>query len=440
MKKTVLLILLASTLLTSCLKDGFNDFEALKHPLVVQGTVHPTLGVPIANGSATIFDMLQMVQISEASMVVGSNGIITVVYDTAASFQIDLEGTKKGFSKRMPGAKSDTIVHVARNSIDGVVAIDLFDNIEFLDNAELEVDSLKVNLGAFISAQTRDSALEALQRFHVHVYYDQLYIDVVGKDGNIYHVVQLQDSIPIDSLIIGQYIKLFDNTDISEAINHRPVELRYGARMNIAFEAAFFGTNMSENQFVADSIGVTMVNIDADVDVQFPISAYISDLSYETDILFEPSFRLGDLVIDSSMIFIDCQNEIPLGFKIRLQFVDGSNNILCDVLSPSVVEVAGAEVALNPATNLYTSSNASETLVQIPVTKSVFDNLLKTKKIRMKAELNTSDTGNPLRKRVSIQADDKLNVRLWAKIDPMYDLNISIGGSEGNNSKKGGSL
>ena len=61
MKKTLLPILLVSLLFTSCLKDGFNDFEALKHPLAISGTVSPTLGVPVAQGSATILDMLKMV-------------------------------------------------------------------------------------------------------------------------------------------------------------------------------------------------------------------------------------------------------------------------------------------------------------------------------------------------------------------------------------------
>ena len=434
MKKALLFSLLATLLMTSCLKDGLNDFDALNHEMVFHGTVNPTLGVPIGMGSATIFDMLQMVQMSEASMEINSNGIVTIVYDTSIRDTIDIENSKKG---NHTGAKTD-IVHVARNVYSGSTPIDLFENIEFLDNAEVEVDSLLVNVGAYIKAMARPGAMEAMDSFHVHVYYDSLNIDVVGKDGTLHHVYSHPDSIPIDSLIIGQYVTLFNNTDISSAINHRPTELRYSARMNIAFEAAFFGANFNENKFVADSIGITAVDVDADVKVSFPISAYINNLNYKTDIEFSPSFRLDDLTIDSSMLYIDCQNGIPLDFLLRVQFLDSTDAVMCDVLDPAYTTVAGANVVLDPATNLYVSSSPRQTLVNIPITEEVFNSLLKTRKIRLDATLNTTDTGNPARKRVSIKATDELSLRVWAKLKPNYTIDYGIGGNDDQEGQKGG--
>lgn len=440
MKKTTLLIVLASLLATSCLKDGFNDFNALQHGMTFHGTVNPVLGVPIGTGSVTIYDMLQMVQISYATMEVDSRGIITITYDTAASWHIDLENSKK----EGPATKSD-IVHVAHNSIEGSVAIDLFENLTFLDTVDIEVDSLLVYLKAYIKADADDSAIHAMEAYHVHVYYDQLYIDVLGHDNSLHRVYpgpnDPQDSIPIDSLIAGQYITLFNNTDISEAINHRPKEIRYGVRMNIAFEAAFFSMNLTENEFVADSIGVKGVDISGNVKVRFPVSAYLNNLRYNTDIAFTPSFRLGDLQIDSSMLYIDCQNGIPLSLLVRAQFVDENDQVLCDILDPVETVVQGAEVELNPNTNLYTSVAPKETLIQIPVTQTVFDALLQTRKIRVGAGLNTSPTGNALRKRVSIQASDKLDLRVWAKLHPTYDIDFDLGGSGNDttsNNGKGG--
>lgn len=434
MKKSAFLIMFASLLMTSCLKDGFNDFDALRHDLAINGTVSPTLGVPIGSGSATIFDMLKMVQISYATMEVDSRGIISLAYDTTASFNIDLTSSKGGNSK------DADIVHIARNNIEGSVSIDLFDNIDFLNESDIEVDSLLVNIKAFVKANADPSAVQALQDYHVHVYYDQLTISVLGQDNNLYPVYpgvnDTHDSIPIEQLITGENITIFNNTDISNAINKRPKEIRYSARMNIAFEAAFFSTGMSENQFVADSIGVQSVDIDADIKVRFPISAYFNNLQYQTDINFAPSFHLDDLVIDSSMLYIDCQNGLPLSLLLRVQFVDGNDQVLCDVLDPVQTEVAGADVALNPTTNLYTSTGQKQTLIQIPVTKQVFENLLETQKIRLFAELNTSSTNDPIRNRVSIQADDRLSVRVWAKLKPTYNLNFDLGNTD-NNSEGG---
>ena len=437
MKKTTLLIVLASLLATSCLKDGFKDFDALQHGMTFHGTVNPVLGVPIGTGSVTIYDMLQMVQISYATMEVDSRGIITITYDTAASWFIDLQSAKKEKAVNKGATKDPTIVHVARNSIEGSVAIDLFENLTFLDTVDIEIDSLLVYLKAYIKADADDSAIHAMENYHVHVYYDQLYIDVLGQDNSLHRVYpgpnDSQDSIPIDSLIAGQYLTFFNNTDISEAINHRPKEIRYGARMNIAFEAAFFAMNLSENEFVADSIGVRGVNISGNVKVRFPVSAYLNNLRYNTDIAFTPSFRLGDLKIDSSMLYIDCQNGIPLSLLVRAQFVDVNDQVLCDILDPVETVVEGANVELNPNTNLYTSVAPKETLIQIPITQTVFDALLQTRKIRIGAGLNTSPTGNALRKRVSIQATDKLDLRVWAKLHPTYDIDFDLGGS-GNGS------
>ena len=439
MKKLSIFLVLASLLMTSCLKDGFNDFNALKYPMSFHGEVSPTLGVPIGSGSATIFDMLQMVQISYAKMEVDSRGILTIVYDTSMPWHVDFDnskGTKGG------GAKSD-IVHIARSSIAGSVAIDLFDNMTFLDTTQIEVDSLLVYFRAYLKAEANDSALAMMDKYHVHVYYDSLYIDVLGHDNQLYHIYPsantASDSIPIENLIAGQYITLFNNTDISAAINHRPKEIHYGARMNIAFEAAFFASTISENEFVADSIGVTAIDMNGDIKVRFPVSAYIDNLRYQTDINFEPSFRLDDLIIDSSMIYLDCQNGIPMSLLVSAQFVDANDVVLCDILNPTVTVVEGAEVALNPATNLYTATNPKQTLVQVPITKPVFEALLNTKKIRLMAGLNTSPTGDPVRNRVSIQGNDKLNLRVWAKLKPEYTLDIDLGGNgSSEESQKGG--
>jgi hypothetical protein len=431
MKKPLLLALLAGALFTSCLKDGFNDFDALKHPMTFQGTVSPTLGVPIGMGSATLYDMLQMVQLSDAKMEVGANGIITILYDTTAFWNIQLDNNKK---TPKSGAKDGTIVHVARNTTQGSIAIDLFNNIGALNDAELEVDSLKVYFKTHLLAHAREGAVDSMAKYHVHVYYDQLTLYVVGKDNTVQQVLAINDSIPIDSLLAGQDVILFNDEDISGAVNMRPKELRYSARMNIAFEAAFFASaGISENQFVADSIGITSVDVTGDIKVRFPISAYINDLNYDAQIDFSPSFQLGQLSIDTSMIYLECNNSIPLSLLLRAQLLDSTDAPLCDLLDPILTEVAGADVAINPVTNLYSSVGPNRTLVQIPVTAPVFDALLKTKKIQLTATLNTTTTGDPIRNRVAVQASDKLDLRVWAKLTPSYNLDIDIntGNTEG---------
>jgi hypothetical protein len=426
MKKTTFFVVFASLLMSSCLKDGFNDFDALNHDLVFHGVVNPTLGVPIGQGSATVFDMLNMVQLSTASMEIGNDSVMTLTYDTILNTQIDLSNS----SKSRHGSKSD-VVYVSRNSIEGAVAIDLFDNITLLDEADLEVDSLLVYLKAHLKASTEDSirTINALQHFHVQVYYDQLRISVLGKDDNLYNILSLDDSIPVVDILQGEDIILFNNVDISNMINKRPKEIRYSARMNIAFESEFFAVlGISEDEFVADSIGVNLVDITADLKARFPISAYFNNIQYETDIDFTHSVHLDDLSIDSSMLYLECENGIPMALDIRASFIDNNNNEICVVLDSTI---HGAVV--NQVNNRYIATQPFVTVLGIPVDKTVYEALLNTTKIRLKAGLSTADVSS--HHRVAIRANDKINLKVYAKLKPTYTLDYELGG---NNDSEGG--
>lgn len=429
MRKITLIAVLSCLLFSSCLKDGFNDFDALRQPMSFHGQINPTLGVPIGEGSATVFDMINMVQFSTASMEIGYDSILTVTYDTNMSFHINLNESKhKG-----PAPKDDNIVHVAHRNIQGSVAVDLFDNIALLDTTGLEVDSLLVYLKAFVKASAEDSlnTINTIHDYHVQVYYDQLTLSVVGQDDLVYNILALDDSIPIVNLLHGEYITLFNNTDISTIINKRPKEIRYTARMNIAFEAAFFAmSGLSEDQFVADSIGIQVVDIDADLKARFPISAYINNLQYTVDINFSPSFRLDNLEIDSSMIFLDCFNGIPLALSIHALFVDENDNILCDVVN---TEIDGAPVTL--VNGHYIATGPKESLLEIPVTLTVYNALMNTAKIRLTAGVHTSEASN--HRRVAIRANDELFVRAYAKIKPNYVIDIDFNQDSTETSKGG---
>lgn len=434
MKKPVLLALLACVMLTSCEKI-VGDLDTFNHPIEIQGTVNPTLGVPVAHGSVSVYDILQMVQVTAATIEVEDDGLITIVYDTNIKQTVLIENDKraKWFHKKSStkGSKSANYVDTAHNSIQGSIIIDMFDNIDSsLNGASIEVDNLYVNVNAFVQAKAREGAREAMDSFHVAVFYDSLYLSAIGKDGSIRRI-DLPHVVTIDSLIDGENITLFDKEDISEVINKRPVEIVYGARMNIAFESEFYETDASS--FVADSIGIDSVIIDSDIKVEFPFSAYIKDLSYNTDLIFEPSFNLGDLTIDSSMLILYCENGLPLALDLAASLVDSLGNDLGILLDPSPTTLNGAPVGPD-ASGHYSSIGKSHSELMIPITASVFKNLLKTKAIRLQAVLNTTSTGSTANKNVAIKATDLLDIVVTAKIKPSYPFTFGVN----NKGQKGG--
>lgn len=432
MKKTLFFALLACMMFASCEKI-VGDLDFINHEIEVQGTVNPTLGVPVAHGSVSVYDILQMVQVTEATIEIGDDGIVNIVYDTSIQQTIAINESKKHSRPFKNHSKSANYVDTTHNSIQGSIIIDIFDNIDStLNGASIEVDNLYVNVLAFVKANAREGAREAMDTFHVTVFYDSLYISAVGKDGSIQRI-NLPNVIPVDSLLEGQHIKLFKDEDISQVINKRPVEIRYGARMNIAFESAFYETDLTAKEFVADSIGIDFVDINAGVRVDFPVSTYIKDLTYNTDLQFEPSFNLGELTIDSSMLILSCSNGLPLALGLSAALVDANGNELCQLLDPTPTTIAGASVGMD-VNGHFVAVNKSNSELRIPITEPVFNKLLKTKAIRINAVLNTSETGSTLNKNVAIKSTDVLDIMVTAKIQPSYPFTLGLN----NNGQKGG--
>lgn len=450
MKKTVFAALLACLMLTSCEKI-VGDLDFLDHDFEVQGTISPTLGVPVAHGSISVYDILQMVQVTEAEIEYTDDGIVTIVYDTVIKHTaiIDNGSVSKSrkYSHRKGASKGDIVhnyVDTTHNSIQGAIKIDIFDNIDStLNGASIEVDSLLVSLGAYAKAVAREGALEAMQACHVGVFYDSLYIIAVGKSGNTERI-NLPNVIPVDSLIEGQYLKLFDKEDIGYIINMRPVEIRYGVRMNIAFEAEFYNTDITAGQFVADSIGIDSVNITADIEVAFPISTSINNLSYNTDLRLNTSIDFDKLTIDSSMLILTCDNGLPLYLDINatLMNVDTltqNTTLLSTLLDPSPTTLAGAPVGLD-AMGHYTAVGKSHSELRIPITATVYNDLLNANAIRIEAILNTSQTGDAIKKRVAIKSSDMLDIMVTAKIKPNYPFTFGENGNDDNDNNNSKSI
>ena len=74
---------------TSCLRD--EDMELLRHPIHVQGTIDPTLGIPIGYGEVTIHDVLKMINEDYSGYLDTLGDIVTISYRD--SFDGKLQGS-----------------------------------------------------------------------------------------------------------------------------------------------------------------------------------------------------------------------------------------------------------------------------------------------------------------------------------------------------------
>lgn len=425
-KKATILVLAAGVmLLASCLKDGFNDFDAFNHPMHITGEAHPELGVPVAYGEVNLWDMIQMVQTSNASFELNSADVITLVYrDSTSHWDFDMQESKV---RREDNGRKEA-VFTSRRFIAGEVEIDLFDSIG-LSNAELEVDSILVYLSAYIKGESGPGADTLTNREDVHIYYDSITLKAVGEDG-IPHTVLTSGTTryPVDSILEGETVLLLDNENVNLIVNSRPKRFTYTARLNFGFEPSFFahlGTTVTDTN-VSNLLDIQSVSVDPVIQVRFPISLYANNLEYTTSMEFTVSERLEDFEIDSSMLYLKCTNGLPLSFFIDGQLLGPNGTVLCELVNDTVEGGSVSQVG-----DLYVVTNPTESVVGIPLTRQVYDALMECTAVRLHGRLNTSSTGNAGHKCVAIRNTDFLGMNIYALLRPRYTFDIELNAPNG---------
>ncbi len=435
MKKRLLFLAAACMAFTACLKDGFNDFEALRHPLHLQGEINPTLGVPIGDATANINDLLNMFQTVGAYVDVDDNGIIAFVYDTEYQDTIYFENSKS------KGHASKSVVYTTQQVVEGEAEIDLFSNIDLLDDSELSVEQVLVSISTYTISDSKPQTDSLLGTQGVSIFYDSITLSVVGEDNQVHEIISAGElpNLNLDSLIHGQSLDLIRDRNINGIINYRPKLIRYTARLNITFDESFFagGITSDPSQLVADSLGINYIYIDADVHARFPLSLSLNKLNYNTDIAFASSFNMENLIVDSSVIYLECTNGIPLNLQLAGSLVDAGGNVLCRLFDPTPTILQASEVAFDATSGHYVSSTPTSTILAISVTREVYNALQNTTALRLEANLSTQETGNPANNNVAIRSTDQLAIRVYAKLKPTYHIDIPIGGKTMGNEKGG---
>ena len=81
MKRLSFTLLLAVSVLTlaSCIRS--EEWELLRHPVHVQGTLDPTFGTPIAYGQVTINDVMHMFNGSYTGLLDPENDVLTINFE-----------------------------------------------------------------------------------------------------------------------------------------------------------------------------------------------------------------------------------------------------------------------------------------------------------------------------------------------------------------------
>lgn len=434
------------SLMTSCLKNGMDDFEGIKHPFQVHGSFDPKLGIPVGQAEMTVKQMLTMLNVQNGMITYDEDShLMSVKYQDTSENHFDFDQMKSKTRKlrvaRRNGSKdgSSNLVVLYSDLMTGSMEIDLFNNLG-IANYNLLFNGVKASMSCNLKGEGTLSA-STIHDHGLYVYIDSLQLHAYGRGGNEVRVPFLDSLYSLQDFMDpqGQDVTLLDNTDVTALLNIAPTGIRYTARINLAIDAtelAFWGLSMGgtiDESFISDSLQIDAITATSIIGAEIPLALHFENMSYESDINFNfgQNIEINGLEIDNSYIGLEFENGTPLVLEVDASFTDSLGNVLAPIVDNVAIE--GATIRLNPnGDGSYIVSQPTRSMLQVPVNAQTIRALTTARNIHITATASTStNTGTGIQNNavVSIQDDNKLKVRAFVVAHPNIDITIPITGT-----------
>jgi hypothetical protein len=200
------------------------------------------------------------------------------------------------------------------------------------------------------------------------------------------------------------------NSSVTQFLNNLPSEIRFIGKAIV-------------NQDGTEATISTPLEFDPMISIDLPLAfktteaATFTDTTETTDLQDLPGPE-DDTNITEALLNLTYENGLPLGFGIKLNFVDslGTTFLTLPAGADETYDLLGADV--DAVTRFATS--ATEGAIQIALTDEQFSSLNQTSSVVVQANLNT--TGN---EEVKVRATDQITLSVSAKIsiENTVDLN-----------------
>lgn len=432
MKKTILftVVLAFVGMMTSCLRD--DDWNILKHPIHVTGTVDPTWGVPIASGEMNMNDLLSHLSSEYQGVIDPDSNVITVTYDMSASDTIWAFSaiSKKGSPKGSSSPKGN--IYTKDSVILDTINIDLFSNVNSLDSISVAHAWLDLTVRAF-----SDYCSEMVRR-NTTVLFDSLEIWYNDKAGNLKQFnpteIDLQSFSVLVTDIREGFYHSFPTIDVAAILNDLPTRLitKYHLKFNVS------DSIISQNIFsmslpqILDSLRMTKFIYAADLDLQIPLSLQVKNMQTTFDLDLGAglsSLNLDSIVktldegisveITNSKFTLNLENGIPLNLLLTARFFDANGVLKLTVFNNA--QVPSSNVAQVPGDPLswYATTPTQKTLSS-QLNKNDLDKIKDAKTLQLTL---TIDSNN---KHVLLDRDDNLKVQAYMLVHPTANIDITI--------------
>lgn len=441
MKKAILLTVIAISLcFASCLRD--EDRELFRHNYVVQGEIDPNIGVPIAYGKMSIADVMEMLpEDQRANIDTADDGVINFFYST--DFHEVFEANNS--------AKQQTAKQCRRSAKDGDVAfhwdttftysqaVKLFDEVDNVISAdEFSLSQLFVSCQCSLLPHIANGVdlSQIVNQSGLRIMADSIVLRYSDADGHVRQIESvLGGSYSFQDIINGETITILDHTDISTIIADRPTDVFVSLRLNVDMAEEWFAGNPlnAELADIVESLQMSSLEMNAHLDVHFPVNIFIKDFPYTFD--FDLNDTIGNLDwdsitadygtvgIDTVRLVMNLKNAFPFKIALNAILLDENGMEMFSLMGADTV-IAEAPVAYSAESNLYVSNGSSPSRLNIGLNTEQIKLLPRARKIRLRTKIASSD--NDQRRQVAIQSNDFLDLQLYLQLHPRAIINLPL--------------
>lgn len=423
---------------TSCLRD--EDMELLRHPIHVQGTIDPTLGIPIGYGEVTIHDVLKMINGDYSGYLDTLGDIVTISYRNSFDGKLQGSNGKKHAKARKMAPKGD-VLWSKDTTITFNLPIDYFDKIdEYLgDTTEIYFNDMILNLDAQCIGHAAPESVEILRRY-VSAQVDSLRLSYTDHQNAIhaYRNSEIESlSLDIDDLVQGANA-IWKGLDLSDIANSLPKRIDVSFRLRVMVDRAILlpDPETMTMEDLLDSLQLASFDYHIGLDVQFPCNFSFKKMPYTVDLdLGEglKNFNFDSIInsigegftseLEESTLNLEFNNGLPLGIKINADVVDAAGNVLFKLINGTEITAAESTHLYQPG--IYTVSNPHKSVLTVALDGDKLTKMRNAKTIHLKALI--SSTGNPAAgETVAITKDDFLGIRAYMLLDPKISIDIPI--------------
>lgn len=425
---------------TSCMKE--EDKELLRHPIHIQGTIDPTLGIPIGYGEVNIHDVLRMLNDDYTGILDTTGDVVSICYKGSLDSVLGGRNTTGNTTKGLTINKAKGGVLWSKDTtLTYSMDIDYFNKIDqfFGDTTEVYFNNLLINFDASVLGHAAPEAVETLRRY-VTASLDSVRISYVDHQ-NVRHTYHNSDieavELDIEDIVEGAS-ESWENLDLSDIVNALPKKLIFTFRFKMMVDRTILLPEPNTISFgeLMDSLKVASMDYHLGVDAHFPCNFYFENMPYTVDLdLGEglQQFNFDSIInnihsginseIQESELNLEFSNGLPLGFVVSAEVLDAQGATLFSLVNGANIPAAMADKLLQPG--IHTVSTAKKSTTSISIDEEKLLKLRNARAIHLKALVSTSNNV-PSGETVAIRKDNFLGIRAYLKLSPKVSIDIPL--------------